>query len=38
MVDISYNTIGLWSTPEPEVLEREYLDHYKTMRKRKKTA
>lgn len=38
-VDIYYNTIGLWCAPEPEVLEREYLDHYKAMQKRnKKTA
>lgn len=38
-VDIYYSTIGLWCAPEPEVLEREYLDHYKAMQKRnKKTA
>ncbi len=37
-VDIHYNTIGLWYAPEPEVQEQEYLNHYKTMRKRKKTA
>lgn len=35
-VDIYYNTIGLWYAPEPENLEREYLAHYKTMRKRKR--
>jgi len=35
-VDIYYNTIGIWNAPEPEVLEREYLDQYKAMQKRKK--
>lgn len=38
-VDIYYNTIGLWSAPDSEVLEREYLAYYKAaMQKRKKTA
>ena len=38
-VDIHYNTIGLWVTPEPETLEREYLAYYNSIQKRrKKTA
>ena len=35
-VDIHYNTIGLWTAPEPETLEREYLAYYNSMQKRKK--
>lgn len=35
-VDIHYNTIGLWTAPEPETLEREYLPYYNSMQKRKK--
>ena len=35
-VDIYYSTIGLWTAPEPETLEREYLAYYQAMRKRKK--
>ena len=35
-VDIHCNTIGLWTAPEPETLEREYLDYYHSIRKRKK--
>ena len=35
-VDIYYSTIGLWTAPDPETLEREYLVYYKTMQKRKK--
>ena len=35
-VDIHYNTIGLWTAPEPETLEREYLAYYNSIRKRKK--
>ena len=38
-VDIHYNTVGLWTAPEPETLEREYLAYYNSMQKRgKKTA
>ena len=38
-VDIHYNTIGLWTAPDPETLEQEYLAYYNSMRKRKeKTA
>lgn len=33
-VDIYYNAIGLWSAPEPEVLERQYLRHYEKMKER----
>ena len=35
-VDIYYSTIGLWTAPEPETLEREYMAYYQAMRKRKK--
>ena len=35
-VDIYYSTIGLWTAPEPETLEREYMAYYQTMQKRKK--
>ena len=35
-VDIHYNIIGLWTAPEPETLEREYLAYYNSMQKRKK--
>ena len=38
-VDIYYNTIGLWTAPEPETLEQEYMAYYQAMQKRrKKTA
>ena len=38
-VDIHYNTIGLWTAPEPETLEQEYIAYYNPMQKRrKKTA
>ena len=35
-VDIYYSTIGLWTAPEPETLEREYMAYYQAMQKRKK--
>lgn len=35
-VDIYYSTIGLWTAPEPEMLEQEYLAYYNSMQKRKK--
>ena len=35
-VDIYYKTVGLWSVPAPEVLEREYLAYYRAAQKRKK--
>ena len=35
-VDICYSTIGLWTAPEPETLEREYMAYYQAMQKRKK--
>lgn len=35
-VDIHYNTIGLWTEPDPETLEQEYMAYYRAMRKRKK--
>ena len=37
-VDIYYNTIGLWTAPEPETLEQEYTAYYQAMRKHKRTA
>ena len=38
-VDIYYSTIGLWTAPEPETLEQEYMAYYQAMQKRqKKTA
>ena len=38
-VDIYYSTIGLWTAPDPETLEREYMAYYNSMQKRrKKTA
>lgn len=38
-VDIYYNTIGLWTVPEPEVMEQNYLRHYQKMtKKQQKTA
>ena len=38
-VDIYYNTIGLWTAPEPETLEQECMAYYQAMQKRrKKTA
>ncbi len=38
-VDIYYNTIGLWTVPDAEKLEQQFLTHYKAMQKRrKKTA
>ena len=38
-VDIYYNTIGLWTVPDVEKLEQQFLTHYKAMQKRrKKTA
>jgi len=38
-VDIYYNTIGLWAIPEPEVMEQQYLHHYRHMTaKKQKTA
>ena len=35
-VDIYYSTIGLWTAPEPETLEQEYMAYYQAMQKRKK--
>ena len=35
-VDIHYNTIGLWTEPDPETLEQEYMAYYRAMQKRKK--
>ena len=35
-VDIYYSTIGLWTAPDPEKLEQEYLTYYKAKQKRKK--
>lgn len=35
-VDIHYNTIGLWTAPDPETMEREYLSYCRAMKKRKK--
>lgn len=35
-VDIHYNTIGLWTAPEPKTLEKEYMAYYQAMQKRKK--
>ena len=35
-VDIYYSTIGLWTVPEPETLEQEYMAYYQAMQKRKK--
>ena len=37
-VDIYYNTIGLWTAPEPETLEQEYTAYYQAMQKHKRTA
>lgn len=38
-MDIYYNTIGLWSIPEPDVMEQQYLHHYRRMTaKEQKTA
>lgn len=38
-VGIYYNTIGLWTVPEPEELEEAYIQHYEAMIKRQeKTA
>lgn len=34
-VDIYYSTIGLWTAPEPETLEQEYMAYYQAMQKRK---
>ena len=35
-VDIHYNTIGLWTAPDPETMEWEYLSYCRAMKKRKK--
>ena len=35
-VDVYYSTIGLWTAPDPETLEQEYMTCYQAMRKRKK--
>ena len=35
-VDIYYSTIGLWTAPEPETLEQEYMAYYQAMQKCKK--
>ena len=35
-VDIYYSTIGLWTAPEPETLEQEYMAYYQAMQKRRK--
>ena len=35
-VDIYYSTIGLWTAPDLETLEQEYMAYYQAMRKRKK--
>ena len=35
-MDIYYSTIGLWTAPEPETLEQEYMAYYQAMQKRKK--
>ena len=35
-VDIHYKTIGLWTAPDPETMEREYLSYCQAMKKRKK--
>ena len=35
-VGIYYSTIGLWTVPDPETLEQEYMAYYNSMRKRKK--
>ena len=35
-VDICYSTVGLWTAPEPETLEQEYMACNQAMRKRKK--
>ncbi len=37
-VDVYYNTIGLWSAPEPEALEQQYLCHYEAQSKQQRTA
>ena len=34
--DIYYNTLGFWYLPEPEVMEKLYLEHH--AEKQKKTA
>ncbi|UQT50339.1 DUF4368 domain-containing protein [Flavonifractor plautii] len=35
-VDIYYSTIGLWTAPDPETLEQEYMAYYNSMQKRRK--
>ena len=35
-VDIYYNSIGLWSVPDPETMEQDYMAHYQAIQKRKK--